>query len=198
MDAETTQSYLSPKSASVKRAKVFQIFSYSQEGRKPLSSPATGASPRLNLRPESCVVKAGRPPELGLGHVPGCEDLFVLQLLHTRCCSDRHGDDNVVNIKGALPSPPPWLLERKDNNNLREGCRFRRVKPLTQKGRGLTGHGLVRPTDPKANSNLCGNRICLPPAGSPPSPWAQGDQSPWFGRHEQGRGCGGPAGTAAR
>lgn len=38
--------------------------------------------------------------------VPGGEDLFVLQFLYAGGGSHRHGDDDVVDIKGAL-SPPP-------------------------------------------------------------------------------------------
>lgn len=40
----------------------------------------------------------------------GGKDFLVLELLYTGGCSDRHWDDNVVNIEGALsPSPPYWL-----------------------------------------------------------------------------------------
>lgn len=34
-----------------------------------------------------------------LGPLPGSKDFLVLQLLYTGCCSNRHRDDNVVNIK---------------------------------------------------------------------------------------------------
>lgn len=45
------------------------------------------------------------------GLLPGGKDFLVLELLYTGGCSDRHWDDNVVNIEGALsPSPPYWLL----------------------------------------------------------------------------------------
>lgn len=38
--------------------------------------------------------------------LPGCENLFVLQLLHSRGGGHRHGDHYVVDVKGALASPP--------------------------------------------------------------------------------------------
>lgn len=38
--------------------------------------------------------------------LPGCENLFVLQLLHPGGGGHRHGDDNIVYIEGALTSPP--------------------------------------------------------------------------------------------
>ena len=43
--------------------------------------------------------------ELGEG-VPGCEDLLVLELLHPRGGGHRHGDNDVVDVEGALASPP--------------------------------------------------------------------------------------------
>lgn len=38
--------------------------------------------------------------------LPGCENLFVLQLLHPGGGGHRHGDDDIVYIEGALASPP--------------------------------------------------------------------------------------------
>lgn len=48
--------------------------------------------------------------------LPGCENLFVLQLLHPGGGGHRHGDDDIVYIKGALTSPPldRLLLENND------------------------------------------------------------------------------------
>ena len=44
------------------------------------------------------------------GWSPGCEDLFVLQLLHAGRGSHRHGDHNVVDVDGALSSLPLDVL----------------------------------------------------------------------------------------
>lgn len=41
-----------------------------------------------------------------MSSVPRGEDLLVLQLLHAGGGSHRHGDDDVVDVKGAF-SPPP-------------------------------------------------------------------------------------------
>lgn len=38
--------------------------------------------------------------------LPGRENLFVLQLLHSGGGSHRHGDHDVVDVKGALATPP--------------------------------------------------------------------------------------------
>lgn len=40
------------------------------------------------------------------GFLPGCENLFVLQLLHPGGGSHRHGDYDVVDVEGAFTSPP--------------------------------------------------------------------------------------------
>lgn len=37
---------------------------------------------------------------------PGGENLLVLQLLHAGGGGHRHGDDDVVDVEGALTSPP--------------------------------------------------------------------------------------------
>lgn len=44
--------------------------------------------------------------EEGVPRLPGREDLLVLQLLHSGGGSHRHGDDDVVDVEGALASPP--------------------------------------------------------------------------------------------
>lgn len=44
--------------------------------------------------------------EASADSVPGCEDFFVLQLLHSGGGSHRHGDYYVVDVKRAFTSPP--------------------------------------------------------------------------------------------
>lgn len=74
--------------------------------------------------------------------LPGCENLFVLQLLHPGGGGHGHGDDDIVYIKGALTSPPldRLLLEKKARfiQNIKLDVRtFTKSIKKTKKGGGL-------------------------------------------------------------
>lgn len=52
-------------------------------------------------------------------NLPGCENLFVLQLLHPGGGSHRHGDYDVVDVKGAFTSSPLDGLLLEDKHSMR-------------------------------------------------------------------------------
>ncbi len=57
-------------------------------------------------------------------YLPGCENLFVLQLLHAGGGCHRHGDHDVVDVKGAFTSPPLdglLLVDKQHMNTQNEG-----------------------------------------------------------------------------
>ena len=71
---------------------------------------------RTSLRP--LLIIGGLVEAWWSGWSPGCEDLFVLQLLHAGRGSHGHGDHDVVDVEGALSSPPlDGLLEEEIHTN---------------------------------------------------------------------------------